>query len=53
MQATVNENKRTIEEVKRAIRMIQESDESRERFAREEYRFKKDNEEIFVTVAEK
>lgn len=50
LQATVNEKKKEIELIKRKLKMLKDSN-SLERYAREEYRFKKNNEEIFVIVA--
>lgn len=49
LQSTVNEKKKEIELIKRKLRMLKDKN-SLERYAREEYRFKKNNEEIFVIV---
>lgn len=50
LQATVNDKKKEIELIKRNLKMLKDKN-SLERYAREEYRFKKNNEEIFVIVA--
>lgn len=49
LQSTVNEKKKEIEMIKRKLKMLKDKN-SLERYAREEYRFKKNNEEIFVIV---
>lgn len=49
LQSTVNEKKKEIESIKRSLKMLKDN-QSLERYAREEYRFKKPNEEIFVIV---
>lgn len=51
LQSTVNEKKKEIEMIKRSLKMLKDK-KSLERYAREEYRFKKRNEEIFVIVAQ-
>jgi len=50
LQSTVNEKKKEIEMIKRKLKMMKDKN-SLERYAREEYRFKRQNEEIFVIVA--
>lgn len=49
MQQTVMEKKKEIEMIKRKLKMLKDR-KMLERYAREEYRFKKKNEEIFVIV---
>lgn len=49
LQATVNEKKKEIQMIKRSLKMLGDKN-SLERYAREEYRFKKRNEEIYVIV---
>lgn len=49
MQQTVLEKKKEIEMIKRKLKMLKDRN-MLERYAREEYRFKKKNEEIFVIV---
>lgn len=51
LERTVSEKKREIEMIKRSLNMLKDN-ESLERFAREEYRFKKPGEDVFVIVAD-
>jgi cell division protein DivIC len=50
LHSTVNEKKKEIEKVKRSLKMLKDKN-LLERYAREEYRFKRHNEEIFIIVA--
>ncbi len=49
LERTVTEKKKEIETIKRSLNMLKDK-ESLERFAREEYRFKKPGEEVFIIV---
>lgn len=49
LERTVSEKKQEIEMIKRSLNMLKDN-ESLERFAREEYRFKKPGEDVFVIV---
>lgn len=51
LHSTVSEQKKEIEKIKRLIDMLK-SNTGLERFAREEYRFKKPGEDVFVIVAD-
>lgn len=51
LQSMVDEKKIENESIRKKTKMLQEK-KSLEKFAREEFRFKKPNEEIFVIVAD-